>query len=599
MKIFKVIWQLSEGGRLSYFLSIIFMSVAVFFSYTVPIATQVVIDSVIGEELPNNFIIAKLFESFGGRIFFQNHLAVIALIIFFIICGEALFSFLKGSFVARASENVISVLRRRVFHHLLNVPYSYHGMMETGNLIQRCTSDVETVRQFLANQLLEFIRVTIMVVGVIPILFMYNGNMAIAATILLPVILLYSGGYFFKMRRFHQKVAESEANMSSTLQENLTGVRVVKAFGRQEFESTKFNEKNTLLRESSFKLVEMMASYWATSAVFCMLQIGCVLIYGIYCAIEGNLQIGEFAAFMSYEVMLVWTIRGMGRILGEMGRATISFNRINEILSSPLEDKVVDGLETQIMGEIEFKNVFFSYDKQRPILKNINIKIKAGTTVAIVGPTGAGKSTLVNLLCRLYDVDSGEIKVDGHNLKEYQVDWLRKNIAILLQEPFLFSRTISENIAAGNLASSKEEILLASEIANITDAINNFSDSFDTVVGERGVTLSGGQKQRLAIARAIITPHPVIVFDDSLSAVDAETDYKIRMALDNQYNMGTKVIIAHRLSTIFKADKILVLENGSITGEGTHSELLSNHPLYKNLWETQQNEQLVKEYKNS
>lgn len=587
MKNVQNIWRLSKGGRRAYLLSLIAVLLSTLFGYVIPMIQQFVIDNVIGGKPIQNFkwLLEPFANAFEGNVpLWACAVTVIILAIF-----QGIFSFLKGRFSAKSGENIAKNLRNTLFWNLLRVPYKYYGKANTGDIIQRCTSDIETVRLFIQTQSIEFSRVAVMVLAVLPILFSYDTKTALAATCLLPIIVIYSGMYFFKMRRLHKAVAEAEAELSTVLQENLTGTRVVKAFARQNFEMKKFEEKNSGLRDISFKQLEEVSKYWAISASFCMAQIGIVMIYGIYSTVKGTLEIGEFTAIMTYETTLVWTIRGLGRIIGEMGRALVSFSRIDELLDEKPEEVKEDGIKTEIKGEIEFKNVSFSYDDHLDVLNNISLKIPAGKTVALVGPTGSGKSSLINLLPRLYDCTSGEILIDGKPIKDYNLNHLRQNIGLVLQEPFLFSETIAENIRSGSdVEVSDEKLQGVAKAASVHEVITSFTDGYDTFVGERGVTLSGGQKQRVAIARALAKDHSILIFDDSLSAVDSETDFKIRTNLKEVCGDVTTIIISHRMSTVSDADEIYIIEDGKISAKGTHEELLKQGELYARLWEIQQ-----------
>ncbi|MCK5835613.1 MAG: ABC transporter ATP-binding protein [Lentisphaeria bacterium] len=589
MKKLKTIWQLTEGGRVFYFVAVLSLVISVVVGYFIPIVIQYSIDTVIGGEVVNSNFMTRWLSDFLQHLSTRKHVLFICsilVVIFSLIQG--FFNFIRGRFASKSAQNSARLLKNRLFNHIQHLPSSYYNKINTGDLVQRCSSDVETYSLFIEQQSIEFFRVVIMIIAVIPIMLSYNLKMTLAAMCLLPIIILYSFYYFFCMKRIHQAVAESEAEMSTVVQENLTGVRVVKAFAQQGYEVEKFKTKNSDFKANSLEMIKIVANYWAISAFFCMLQIGIVLVYGVISASRGELSIGEFTLFISLEVALVWIIRGMGRILGEMGKAMVSFNRINEILDEETESSNGKSCANS-RGSIEFRDVSFSYpDSESEVLKNLSFEIESGATVAFVGPTGAGKSSLINLIPRLFDPTSGEIRIDGVNSTEFNRQSLRSKIGFVTQEPFLYSKSIKENIANGaSVDVTFDQIQHAAKTANIHQDIMAFGQGYETLVGERGVTLSGGQKQRVAIARAIIGNHPILIFDDSLSAIDAQTDQKIRKNLSRNRGTSTQIITSHRMSTVCEADCIYVLDHGRIVESGSHQVLIAQQGMYSRLWKLQ------------
>ena len=427
-------------------------------------------------------------------------------------------------------------------------------------MIQRCTSDVETIRRFLAVQLVEVGRALSLLAAALGIMLSLDVRMTLISVSVIPLIFGFSFLFFVRIQKAFLAVDESEGRLSTTLQENLTGVRVVRAFGRQAYETEKFDERNTEYRDLTYRLIRILAAYWSLSDGLALLQVGIVVTAGAYLAATGAISLGTLLVFFSYINMLIWPIRQMGRILSGMGRTLVSAGRIQEILDVPEESQDPDCVKADLSGDIVFEHVYFEYEEGKPVLKDVSFTVKQGQTVAILGPTGSGKSSLVHLLQRLYDYKSGSITIGGVELKKIDKKWLRQNVGIVLQEPFLFSKTIGENIGIAKQDASPDEILEASRIAHVHSFIKEFERGYDTLVGERGVTLSGGQKQRVAIARTLIPDTPILIFDDSLSAVDTETDAAIRKELKKRRSKATTFIISHRITTLSEADQILVLE---------------------------------------
>ncbi|MEG1559731.1 MAG: ABC transporter ATP-binding protein [Clostridia bacterium] len=570
---------------------------AVISAYIVPLITSFTVDFVIGGK---DVVLAPFIESMvnmiGGRDYLVNNIYLCALLLLFVSLINALAVFLRGRSISVASEGFAKNMRDSLYHHLQSVPYDYHKHVSTGDLIQRCTSDVETVRRFLSSQLLEIVRTFIMAVVACAIMFNLHAPMALVSISLLPVICLSSFLYFKMVRKQFTKADEAEGKLSATLQENLTGMRVVRAFSQQQNEVEKFTDCNSSYRRENMKLMKMLGFYWGFSDMLGYMQILITLGYGIVLTVTTDFTLGQLLIFTTYSSMLTWPVRQLGRVLADLGKATVSMGRLDEILSADLEKEPGKALTPPIEGNIEFKNVCFGYDKYNDVLDNISFKAKKGQTIAILGSTGSGKTSLVQLLQRLYTVTGGEILINGVNINDIERGHLRRNIGIVLQEPFLYSRTIMENIKITNPAASNKDVFEAARVACVHDVIVSFEQGYDTIVGEKGVTLSGGQKQRVAIARMLMQNAPILIFDDSLSAVDTETDTAIRAALRSRRENTMTFIISHRITTLCEADNILVLEHGKLVEEGTHEELIHREGLYKriaqiqNLLETELNE---------
>ena len=496
--------------------------------------------------------------------------------------------FLNGYVKGKIGEGIAFDMRTKLYAHIQDLSYSYQNNADTGDLIQRCTSDVDTIKSFLTSQLPEVLYIiTSFTAGAIQMYFI-NPTIMLVTLGVVPVSLVASIIYFRYVRKKFEEIEEVEANMTTVLQENVNGVRVVKAFSREKYEIDKFNQKNAIYRDQTQKLNNAMAFYWGASDFLTMMQYAVTIGVCVYLAKNGLVSTGDIIACMMYIGMLVYPIRGLGRIIGDFGKSTVAAKRIDEILAESNEYLNDGSLEPMINGNISFKNVSFKFnDTDKHLLNNVNFEIKAGETVAIIGKTGSGKSTIANILVRMLDYDQGQIMINGVELKTIKKHWVRKNIGIILQDPFLYAKTVLENIKIGNRHLDNDKVFQAAKTAAIDKDIEGFISGYDTLVGEKGVTLSGGQKQRIAIARMLILNKPVLVFDDSLSAVDTKTDLMIRNALKEKDKNLTSIIITHRITTAKEADKIIVLENGVVSEIGTHKELAKKEGLYKRLWDIQ------------
>jgi len=584
----KYLWKFMKGNRLLYLGAFLFMGISTVLSLLPPLIIRNTVDSVIGGE-PFDVPpwILEMIQKIGGRTVLAQNLWICGLLLLIITLLDGIFQYARGKAVAKASESIARDMRNELYDHIQNLPYDEHVKADTGDWIQRCTSDVETIRRFLAAQLVEMARAILLVTTTLVFMLSMSIKMTLISMAVVPVIFIFSFIFFSKIKSAFQLADEAEGRLSTVLQENLTGIRVVRAFGRQAFEVDKFDEKNREFRDLNKRLINLLALYWSSSDFLIMFQIGIVLVLGVYWASSGALTLGTLMAFMNYEGRLLWPVRQMGRILTDLGKTQVSLGRIYEIIQKPREAMDEDGNKPDLNADIEFKDVYFEYEPGRPVLKGISFKVKKGQTVAILGPTGSGKSSLVHLLQRLYDYQKGSITIGGVELKTIDKKWLRSHVGIVLQEPFLFSKTIKENIGLPKNDVSDEQIVEAARIACIHDVITEFEKGYETPVGERGVTLSGGQKQRVAIARTLIKDSSILIFDDSLSAVDTETDAAIRKALRERSRNITTFIISHRITTLSEADLILVLEDGRIIQSGTHEELIKEEGMYKRIWSIQ------------
>lgn len=550
-------------------------------AYLTPLVITFAVDSVIGTkpmELPG--FLAGAVEALGGREYLVRNLWILGLAVVGVSLANALFAYLRGHSLAFFGEGFAKNLRDRLFRHLQAVPYSYYSSAQTGDLIQRCTSDVETVRRFVQMQLMQVVRTVCMAVTAFAIMLPISGKMTAISCCLLPFILCFSFVYFRSVQRRFLKADEAEGAMSTMLQENLTGMRVVRAFAQEGAELTRFTAKNQHYHDTITYLNTLMGAYWGMSDTLGYLQITLSLCCGVWFAVNGSLSLGEVLLFTTYTSMLTFPMRQLGRILADLGKADVALTRLEDILCTPEEAEPGKALTPAIDGAVCFDHVSFSYGHGADVLHDISFQVRPGQTVGILGSTGSGKSTLVQLLQRLWPVTQGRITLSGVDVNDIQRHHLRKNVGLVLQEPFLYSRTIGENIAIAQPEAGQDEVFDAARTASVHDVIQSFSEGYDTVVGERGVTLSGGQKQRVAIARTLLQRAPIMIFDDSLSAVDAETDAAIREALAQKQNC-TMFLISHRIATVRRADLILVLDEGRIVQRGTHDELVRAEGMYR------------------
>ncbi len=526
-----------------------------------------------------------------GIRFFKEHLWVLAFGVIAIALLNGFSVFFYRTYTAKAGETFAKNMRDLLFSHVQRLPMKWHSKNQTGDIIQRCTADVEVIRNFVVTQVLEVFRTVFLVVISLTMMFSMNFRLTLTALVFIPVIVAYSGVFFHLISRNFTAADEAEGELSTVVQENATGVRVIRAFGREKFEIDQFDQKNHIYANLWIRLGTLSGLYWGIGDLITGFQIICIIVLGAVQAVSGEITAGEFVAFASYNTTLAWPVRGLGRILSEMSKAGVSFDRVNYILASAEEEMSEEGQVPDSL-DIAFHGVTFAYENGQNVLEDICFHIEEGTTCGILGGTGSGKSSLIHLLNRLYELEEGqgEITIGGIRIQDIPKKWLREHIGMVLQEPFLFSRTIRENIAAAHPSASMEEIREAAKIACVDDAIMSFPDGYHTIVGERGVTLSGGQRQRIAIARMLLTKSPIMIFDDSLSAVDTETDAKIRHALKERMEHATVILISHRITTLMEADKIIVLNHGRIEEIASHGELIQHDGIYRKIYDIQMNQ---------
>jgi ATP-binding cassette subfamily B protein len=499
-------------------------------------------------------------------------------------------SFLSGKLAARTAEGVVLRLRDYLYDHIQRLSFTYHDRMPTGELIQRSTSDVDALRRFFADQAIGAGRIVLLFVVNFVALLLLNWQLALLSVIVVPLIVVMSVFFFRRVTQAYEAFQEQEAVLSTTLQENLTGVRVVKAFARQAYERDKFEADNWEKFVRGRRLLVMHSLYWPLSDILCALQMLGGFVAGALMAINGSISIGTYLAYAGMVIWLIWPMRNLGRLIVQMSTGVVSFERVAKVIEEKREplNQGKEVLPDCLQGEVVFDKVGFAYSQDHSALEEISFSCEPGQKVALMGSTGSGKTTLVNLLPRFYEYTSGRITIDGLEVRDTPRDFLRRQIGIVQQEAFLFSRTIRSNIGYGvGREVSDEEVEAAARAAAIHDAIVDFPDGYNTLVGERGVTLSGGQKQRVAIARTLLKDPCILILDDSTSAVDTETEGEIRAALEHLMTGRTTFIIAHRIQSVMTADLILVLDRGRIVQRGSHDELMEQEGIYRRIYEMQ------------
>ena len=614
----RTVWQLMRGQRRRYAAAIAALLLATVFNYLVPLVGTVTIDyavagKVVAADLgrPLRALLALL----GGPETLRSHLwlAPVAMVVLTALGG--VFAYLKGRRAAIASDGIARRLKDELYDHLNHLPALYHDRADTGDLVQRCTSDVETLRQFLAVQVMELANAALLAAVALPLMLTLSPRMTAVSFALIGPLVIYGYVYFGQVKHVFKGVDEAESALTAVIQENLTGIRVVRAFARQDFERRKFAGPNATYRDRSLRLLRLMAWYWSISDLVALSQMGLTLLVGAHWITTGDLSVGVLFAFLAYLGTMLWPVRQMGRILTEVGKTAVALKRLREILNqrpeadialAPSADgqgEMAEGGERsapaapgpgfpQLRGAITVRDLHFAHATSpraagRGALNGLSFDVAAGETLAILGPSGSGKSTLIHLLLRLYDYSAGSIRLDGFELSRLPRQWVRRQIGTVMQEPFLFSKTLRDNIRLGRGDAPDYEVAEAARAACIHDTIVGFAEGYDTLIGERGVTLSGGQRQRVAIARAILKKSAILILDDALSAVDSETEALIIDALKARRGEATTLVIAHRLSTLAHADRIIVLDHGRIIQTGTHAELLRIEGLYRRLWQIQ------------
>ncbi len=564
--------RMLEGYRLTYIAALVSQALAAAAKTTTLLLLAYLVDNVLLQ----------------GQV--GSAIGLIAVLFIALAVVEGTFTFMSGRFAAQTAEGVVLRLREYLYDQLQRLTFTYHDKMSTGELIQRVTSDVDAVRRFYAEQAIGLGRILLLFSINFIALVSLNARLALLSIIVVPFVALASFFFFRTISRRYQAFQEQDAILSTTLQENLSGVRVVKAFARQEYERGKFENENHKRYKLGLRLLQMHAIYWPVTDMMTGLQMVAGYTLGALMVIDGTISLGTYLAYVGMIIWIIEPMRGLGRIIVQASTGLVSYERVADLIREEREP-LTEGLSelpAPLRGEVTFEDVSFSYGDDAEVLRNISFRVKPGQSVALLGSTGSGKTSLVNLLPRFYDYTGGKLMLDGVDVKTISRDFLRTNIGIVEQEPFLFSRTIRENIAYGaGRAVTDAEVEAAARAADVHDVILSFPEGYKTIVGERGVTLSGGQKQRVAIARTLLKNPKILIFDDSTSSVDTETEANIREALDGLMSNRTTFIIAHRVQSVMNADLILVLDKGEIVQRGTHETLVSQPGIYQQIYDLQ------------
>ena len=573
----KGLWRMMTGFRLPYALATGALAVSAFAKTLTYLLLRYFADTILGQNAP-----------IGGDL--NRTLILIAAGFIGLALFEGGFSYISGRLSAYTAEGVTRRVRDFLFDHIQRLNFTYHANTPTGDLIERCTSDVDALRRFFSEQAIGVGRIVLLFVINFLAILTLSWKLGWASIIVVPIILVVSLWFFKKVTKAYEKYQEQEALLSTTLQENLTGVRVFKAFARQEYEKDKFEKDNWEKFVRGRRLLRMHSLFWPLSDILCGAQMLGGFIFAAILAINGEITVGTYLAYVGLVVWLIWPMRNLGRLIVQTSTGMVSYGRLMEIVRQEREPLTEGRIRAQgpASGEIVFEDVSFEYEADVPVLKNVSFRCEPGQAIALLGSTGSGKTSLVNLLPRFYDYTGGSLRLDGAELKDYPREYLRKQIGIVEQEPFLFSRSIRENITYGvGRDVSQDEIEKAAKAAAVHEVILTFPDGYDTLVGEKGVTLSGGQKQRVAVARTLLKNPRILILDDSTSSVDTETEAEIRSALNALMQDRSTFIIAHRIQSVMNADLILVMDKGKVVQMGKHDELVAQDGMYRQIYEIQ------------
>jgi len=594
MQNFYKLFSILHKWKPFYLLAAILLIISTLFRMLEPKVLQITIDGVISWYQTGNSEVTDRFGKFIFNIlpdFNPANITIILIYVAMIYIAIALLRsslmFISSAIAADSTEKAIKRLRDLLFAHLQKLPMSFHITATTGELIQRCTGDVDTVKRFIGTQVVDVVLLGTVFLMSFYMMFGMNPTYALIAICLAPVIFIQSFVFFKRESKVWEEHEAEQDKLTSIVEENLGGIRVVKAFAREDAENEKFEKQNQAKLKIGLRHIQLHAIFWPLSDFVFHLQITISILAGGYFALNQIITIGELTAFYSYIVMVSWPMRNIGRVISQMSMSLVAIERLSSIMDSPEEDyKGIDS--DKVKGQVEFRNVWFKYPGSEDfVLKNVSFKVNPGQKIALMGPTGAGKSTIIALLTRFYEPDKGEILLDGINLNLYNKQFLRNRIGVVLQKPFLFSTTIKRNIAYTNPDVEDEKLIEASRAASIHEMIHIFPQGYETMVGEKGVSLSGGQKQRVTLARTLLETPDIVVLDDATSAVDTETEYDIHQALTGYTGNKTLFIIAHRVTSVHHADHILVMQKGEVAQFGTPEELLNEDGFYRQIYQVQ------------
>ena len=587
---FRLIWSFLKGSKALFAVCIISAALMALADMVIPQIIRAAIDNAIsGAPADYPATVMRLVDRGGGFAYLGEHLWIMALAIVAVALVKAVSQYLFRLTNSMAAETMVKTMRDGLFEHIEHLPFAWHMKNRTGDIIQRCTSDIDTMKNFISEQMTSILRIIILLVMAVIFMLGMNVRLTIIALIPVPIIICYSLLYYKRVGDGFLDCDENEGKLSAMAQENLTGVRVVRAFGRERYERDRFEDQNEYYTSKWVRLAKVMSRYWSSSDVLSGTEVLLVVVFGAVFTLRGEITAGEYVTFISYNSMLVWPVRMLGRMISEMSKAGVSVERIAYIMNSPVEQDKPGTTEPDLSGDIRFEHVNFAYEGCPEILHDIDFTMPAGSVLGILGGTGSGKSTMMFLLDKLYELppENGRISIGGVDINDISTPYLRENIGMVLQEPFLFSRSIAENISIAGEKVDMAAVREASRAACLDETVEGFTQGYDTFIGERGVTLSGGQKQRAAIARTLMRRQPIMIFDDSLSAVDTETDAKIRAELERRFGSASIILISHRITTLAKAGQILVLDKGRIAERGTHDELVAANGIYRKIYDIQ------------
>ncbi len=519
-------------------------------------------------------------------------LALLSMALIGVDLARGVLNFAQGYLTEWISQYIAYDFRNAIYQKLQRLSFSYHDRAQTGQLLSRATSDVERIRFLTGRGLLRLVDSAVLFLGTAIILISKNWQLAVLSLMTLPILVIVAQRFSSRVRPLFRLAQNQLGDLTTRIQDNLTGLRIVKAFAQEDAEIQRFKDQNEVLFDTNMRAARARSNYGPLLDLIASLGTVFILWYGGRLVINGQLTLGELVAFNSYLLQLVSPMRRLGFLVSMLSQAQASGERIFEILDAESEVKESPNAYTlpRLQGAVEFDHVTFRYfGSAQPVLRDVSFQAQPGQVIAILGATGSGKSTIINLIPRFYDCSEGSIRIDGHNIKDVTIDSLRRQIGIVLQETRLFAASIRENLTFGRPETTEEEMIAAAKAAAAHDFIMSFPQGYDTLVGERGVTLSGGQRQRIAIARALLVDPRILILDDSTSSVDVETERQIQQALDRLMEGRTSFVIAQRLSSVRNADLILVLDHGRLVAQGKHEDLLRESGIYAEIFYSQLN----------